>query len=193
MSPPRAVPSNVPRDVQQWKQPPGTPSIQGDGMGAPTGPQMQPISRSLMVPPPWMFPPGDAARYIFREEDQTLAAGPVAQTEMAGSVFQIPTQNVAVIRELNFTINNMLITTDITFRLLFNGAAVEGNIFKIFPRAASSVSIAFPAESTVIHVPESVRVAITVQVGDAGAYQVGCSWRGWFYSKDIHNRFKFYG
>ena len=162
-------------------------------MGAPTGVQTQPLSRSLMVPPPWMFPPGDAARYIFREDDRTLAGGPVAQTEMVGATFQIPSQNVAVIRELNFNVNNMLITSDITFRVLFNEGPVEGYTFKIFPRAAASISVAFPAESTVLHVPEATRVSLTVQVADAGVYQVGCSWRGWFYSKDIHNRFKFYG
>ena len=193
MTAPRRVPPNVPRDVHEWERAPDAPQVQGGGIGMRAGTQMQPLGRALMVPPPWMYPPGDAARYIFREEDTTLAAGPVVQTELAGSVFQIPAQNVAVIRELNFSVNNMLITSDITFRVTFNQAPVEGYTFKLFPRAAASVSVAFPAESTVLHVPEAVRVAITVQVGDAGAYQVGCSWRGWFHSKDIHNRFKFYG
>lgn len=140
-----------------------------------------------------MYPPGDAARYVFREEDVLLGAGPVAQTTLAGCTFQVPAQNVLVIRELNFNINNMLITTDVTFRLLVNGASIEGYVVKLFPRAAASVSVAFPSDSTVIHIPEAAEVSITVQVGDAGAYQVGASWRGWFYSKDTHERFKFYG
>jgi hypothetical protein len=149
--------------------------------------------KSLFVPPPWMFPPGDAGRYIFQEDDRTLAAGPVAETIMTGTTFRVPQQNVAVLRELNFNVNNLLTTSDITFRLKFNGSVVEGYTIKVFPRAASSVSVAFPAESTVIHVPEGVEITMTVQVGDAGAYQVGSSIRGWFYSKDIWNKYGTFG
>ena len=192
--PQRAVPPNVPRDVAEWKRTPGAGPIQGGGMGAPTPSAMGAITqKSLFVPPPWFYPPGDAARYFFREDDRTLAAGPVAQTEMTGTIFNVPAQNVAVIRELNFNVNNLLTTSDITFRLLLNDTLVEGYTIKIFPRAASSVSVAFSAESTVVHVNEAAKISITVQVGDAGAYQVGASHRGWFYSKDIWNKYGTFG
>lgn len=193
MKNPRAVPPNVPRDVREWQRPPGTPPVTGDGYGVQSGSEALPLARSLMVPPPWMFPPGEAARYAFGNDDVNLGAGPVAQTVLAGTVFQVPTQNVMVIRELTFSANNTLITSDITFRLRINGVAVEGYTIKLFPRAAASVSSTFTSDSTVVHVPESSVVDITVQVADAGAYQVGANWRGWFYSKDTHERFKFYG
>ncbi len=198
MAPPRRqlirrVPPNIPRDVAEWGRTVGGrgPTL-GGGMGAPTPGAGLPTPDSLsqIVFPPWVFPPGNAGRYIFEEDVVNLGPGPVVSTELAGTIFNVPQQNVAVIREINLNVNNLLTTSNIVFRLLFNSGPVEGyDDMRVFPRAASSVSIAFPAESTIIHVPEGARISLAVEILDAGSYQLGASHRGWFYSKDVAKRY----
>lgn len=143
------------------------------------------ISR-VQFPGTWSPPPG--SQYFFTEDDRNATVGP-ATTQLTGVDFQVPVNNVAVVRELTFFVNALLTTSDITFTLLFNRAPVPGHVIKIFPRAVASVTISFLPEDTLLPAPEGALIGGQVRVVDAVVYQLGMSVRGWFVSKDTARRY----
>ena len=193
----KRIPSNVPRDIKAMEHPVNyDPSGLYGGVGAPRSAiEGKPHQLSQIVFPPWIFPPLSFASYFYPVVDATLIAGPVtveldaAAATLGDSVFTLPTSSVGVIRSFNLNVNNLLATSDIVFTLLINGAPLAGQQFRIFPRAAASVSEAFSPEETVIEVPEGARMSWRVAVGDAVAYQLGVSYRGWYYTKDLANKY----
>lgn len=166
-------------DVQAWPDARrGVASIALDkGSGALfSGPQ------TLVGYPPWQVPPvGGQSFYI--STFATLGVGPVVY-EFPNSVFTIPVGNVAIIRSLTFNVNNIVATSVIQFKLLFNGSPVQGyDQINIFPRVAASVSVSFTADDTYINVPDACRISVQVSVTDAVAYTVGADFKGWYYPK----------
>lgn len=179
----RGQPPNVPVDIEATKRPPEYDPFGLYGVGAP-----RQVPGAQLHFPPWVYPP-PGARYFYPTSNVTLGAGPLVQ-ELPATVYQVQTNNVGVIREINLNVNNLLATSNITFRLLFNGAPVQGydGMF-VFPRAVASFSSTFDANSTMVFVPDGARISIQVQVVDAVAYQVGASYRGWYYSKAIAEQY----
>lgn len=141
-----------------------------------------------LQPPTWVRPPSARDFSI----SGTLAGAAVGTTPAAipGAVFVVPAGNVGVIRSVVFLVNNLLMTSQVSFTLTLNAAAVEGwaNI-PVLPRVAASVSTSFGPEETAIPVPESNAIAVSVRVLDGAVYQVSTIIHGWFYPKEIQAPF----
>lgn len=192
----KRVPPNTPRDIAAAAQ---SPEYDPSGMyGYGSREQLLGTKHQLaqIVFPPWIYPPPNAGHYVYRVVDATVGPGPVtvelnAVTATLGtSVFQIPNNNFGIMRSFNLNVNNLLATSDIVFSILVNGGAIQGHDeLRVFPRAAASVSEGFSPEETVLPLPEGARVSFRVTVTDAVAYQLGISWRGWYYGKDLANRY----
>lgn len=140
--------------------------------------------------PPDIYPPPGAQHFT---AEGTLSGATIATTTAPGAVlasFQIPPNEVAVVRDVTLSINSMLASTDVRWRLRFNGSLVSGwNDLTIFPRAAASVVATFPPESTLIEVPDGALTEMLVQVVDAGTYFVGATFHGWHYGKSVKTRY----
>lgn len=124
--------------------------------------------------------------------DGTLAGRTSVNTApgLPGSIFpgafQVPQNNVAVIKSISLLVNGLLVTSNIRWRLRFNGGFVTGwSNLTINPRAAGSVELSFTPDETAIPVPEASLIDWVVQVLDAGTYQVSVQTHGWFYSTTL--------
>lgn len=135
--------------------------------------------------PPQYFPPLGASN-LFAAAQLSLGPGPTALTPIPGCSFTVPANNVGVVRGLTLNVNNLLTTSLITFSLLINGAPLPGfaNMF-IFPRLAASLASDFPPENTSIEIPDGATVSVAAQVNDPGTYQLGATFRGWYWSKAL--------
>lgn len=156
----------------------------GLGPGSPRGGQGQ-LRNVIIFPPRYVQPPEGKA--IYSEAQVTLGPGP-ANAEVA--VFTLPVNTVGILRELLLNVNNMFVTTNVRWTLLFNQGPVFGYTnLTIFPRSAASVSSSFIAESTFIDVPDRCRISVRINVVDGGTYQLGVTFRGWFWSKSVQARY----
>lgn len=182
-----------PEDVQAWED---TESVFDGRALAPGSPVTPPNQKALtqvqVVFPPYIYPPKPIAQDFFILGQDTLGVGPTTAV-LTDSTFRIPRNTIGVIREITVNINNLLTTSDITFRLRINQVVVPGYVLPVFPRAVASAAISFPAESTVISVPDHATIDVQVTVADAVAYQLGASYRGWHFPKALGNRFGYYG
>ena len=188
------VPPNIPKDVKAWEElspeQEGQRNAQAFGYQSREAAQVPTTIAQLQFPGTWSPPPG--AQYFFTEDDRTVAVGP-STTELTGTRFQTPVNNVAVVRELTFFVNALLTTSDITFRLLYNNAPVPGHTIKIFPRAVASVTVSFLPEDTLLPAPDAALISGNVTVVDAVSYQLGMNIRGWFVSKDVARKYNWPG
>ncbi|MGE0347375.1 MAG: hypothetical protein AB7N73_15015 [Gemmatimonadales bacterium] len=119
----------------------------------------------------------------------TLAARDSANTPalFPTATFTLPSGNVGVIRSISILANNLLVTSDVVWTLLFNEAPVFGwNRLTINPRAAGSVEVSWTPEETYIPVPENARIDFSVRVNDGGTYQVSVAVHGWMYATALH-------
>jgi len=99
----------------------------------------------------------------------------------------VPPNNVGVVRSVTLGVNNMLVSTNVIFRLRFDQVPVTGwERLVIFPRAATSVVESFGPDETYELTDEGSLVDIEVQVVDAGTYQIGVGLSGWYYSKRLN-------
>lgn len=124
--------------------------------------------------------------------DGTLGArtavntAPGLPTAVFPGAFQVPANNVAVIKSISLLANGLLVTSNIRWRLRYNAGLVAGwSNLTINPRAAGSVELSFTPEETAIPVPEGALVDFVVQVLDAGTYQVSVQAHGWWYSTSL--------
>lgn len=177
---PRRRIGGMPKDIEGRGEPPTT-GARGAVPGAPGLPYEPPRPVSF---PPWIFAPVGSTQFFFAGS-QTVT-GPNTTVTLTAPQFQIPLNQVGVVRDLGFFVNDLLATSDITFRLRFSQHPVQGydQIF-IFPRLAGSVSKSFLPESTVIRVPDNTTIDIEVTVVDAGSYPLGAEFKGWSYSKAL--------
>jgi hypothetical protein len=111
---------------------------------------------------------------------------PGLATAIFPGAFQVPPNNVAAIKSITILANALLLTSNIRWRLRFNGGFVAGwSDLTINPRAAGSVELAFTPDETAIPVPEGARIDMVAQVLDAGTYQISFGLHGWFYATSI--------
>lgn len=172
-------PGSAPEDIQAWQE---RRSRFGRGIDPRTGrPYASPLS--MVVFPPEIYPTADAQTFNV-VGTATLGPGPVASTVIAGPL-QLPTNMVGVVREITLVVNNVLVTSLVTFSLRFNQGPVPGfdNLF-IAPRAAASVAVSYPPESVLQRVGDGTTIDISAVVADAGTYQMTATFRGWWYPKD---------
>jgi len=160
----------------------------GGAPGGAPGPGGSPSGSgtTLDVPPFHQVKPPQAKAFKFNVSATGLNAANTPAI-IPGGTFQIPAQNVGVVRSLSVGINNMLTTSNITFSLRFDETPVPGwDNLVLFPRAATSVVAGWSPDETYEVTGEGVSVDILVNVLDAGTYQIGTSLSGWYYSKRLN-------
>jgi hypothetical protein len=108
--------------------------------------------------------------------------------ELTGSAVTIPPGNVAVIRSLVLGINTVVSTTAVTWALLFDGSPVPGwSGLGFFPGALNQALTVYGPDELQLPVPEGTRISVAVTVADAGNYQAGAQFHGWWYSREIQD------
>lgn len=161
--------------------------------GAPPAPAggIRGAELSRTIPPPsWIRPP--QAAEINVNADGVGFNNATTPAPIPGAQFQVPVNNVGVIRSLVLSVNNMLATSQLLWQLLFDGRPVQGwSRLTIFPRAAGSVSVSYGPDETFIPVPDGagIDVQVVVDPADGNTYQAGVSYHGWYYSKDLADAF----
>ncbi len=156
----------------------------------------RPTVPELPVPKdaPWVTPPPGAV--AFQAEERTTVTGQGASAVTVSiAPLEIPPHLVVVIRELTYAINDVTISTRVSFRLRLNAAEVVGYTKDVFPRVASHVLMEFDPPTTIIRLPSGparVDVLVRVEPGDIGTYLVGAFYRGWFYDADLDRVYSTY-
>jgi len=105
-----------------------------------------------------------------------------------GTTFALPSDSVGVIRSLVLTVNNLLLTSQILWRLRFNQNPVPGwNALTITPGAVAYFLYAFGPDEMYLTVPMDTTVDVEFQVlpADAAAYVAGAAYHGWFFDKGL--------
>lgn len=164
--------------------PPSPPSGPGGVGGA-----------SVVISPPTVERPPEATDFNMdgtltgrtAVNTPTIFPGPTATLRGA---FQVPSNNVAVIRSFALLANQLLVTSNIVWTLLYNEIAVPGwDRLTINPRAASSVELTWGPFETYIPVPEGALIQWSVQVFDVATYQLSVQAHGWYYPTRIAGNF----
>jgi hypothetical protein len=137
--------------------------------------------------PPSLHPPPNASdlRVQGANPGQVAAAG----TVILGT-FRVPTGFVAVIRQVTFTINGLLVSSVIDFGVRLNGAVPTGWNYRPFGTAAALFAFTSP-DSTTIFVPRGGLIEAIVRVTDAGTYDLGADLYGWIYpvaAEDVYRK-----
>lgn len=174
------------QDPRARRGPGGWPSpYSGDG-----------VSAQLSVRPPFIERPEEASDF---NTSGTLFGRNIANTPQVfdgtgggrDATFVVPRTNVGAIRAISILANGLLVTSNISWSLLFNNRPVTGwNDITINPRAAGSVEVSWGPDETFIPVPENTTIEWRVQVFDAGTYQLSVQMHGWFYPISIHQRYR---
>lgn len=144
--------------------------------------------RAVYALPPPTEAPAPGATYFRvqgRSTVQLAAAGEVTIDE-----HRLPTGQLGVIRIVEFDINGLLISSDIVFRIRVDGSIPPGWEWRPFSTGAAFFAKEFPPESTYIRVPETSLVQVTVQVFDAGTYDLGCDLQGWQYGAELRDGYE---
>lgn len=184
-----------PQDMHEWFRAPrreggGRTIIPGGGGGFadPVPGMAQGSGSNVVIMPPTVIRPPQAQS--FRADGASVLGVPFSNANtpvvIPGSTFVVPSQNVAVIQSLVLSVNTLLATSIISYRLLVNSAPVEGWApIRIFPTPASAFLLSFAPEETQIPITEgaTISVEITVDPADGASYQAGASFNGWYYDK----------
>lgn len=144
---------------------------------------------NVQYSPPDIVPPPQS-RYFFGRQAALGVVGPATVTFATTGTVQLPQNAVGVIRSFTTFVNDLLVSSDISFVLRFNDAPVPGhNDLFIFPRIASNAATFFAPEDTVIRAPQGAKIDFQVIVRDAGTYDLGIDYRGWFMASGVPQRF----
>ena len=161
----------------------GGPGSPGEGEGPAPAARRAVYARP---PPTEALAPGSTNfRVQGRSAAQVLAGG-----EVVLSSFRMPTGQVGIIRIVEFDVNGLLVSSDITFRIRLDGGIPLGWEWQPFATAAAFFAKEFPPESTYIRVPETGLVEVTGQIADAGTYDLGCDVQGWHYGSDLRDGYE---
>lgn len=164
---------------------PGTGGEPGSLPGFP-GSEGPPRNAAYALQSPAYFQPpgGTTIRLQGRRNAQVLADGELilaTQTLQGG--------NLGALRIVNVGITNLLLTSNIVFRIKIAGAPVEGWTWSPFAQAIAVMLQEFPPESTLIEIPEGAKVDLTSTVLDAGAYDIDMMAQGWRYGRALRDDF----
>lgn len=156
----------------------------------PAGGLQAPSVGIQLLPPTWLRPP--KAKDFHLETDAAAPNFTSANTPavIPGCTFQVPGGYVGVVRSLDLSVNQLVATTDIVWRLRFNQMPVEGWApLTIFPGNIAAARRSFGPEEMQVPVPEAASVDVEIEVRDGGTYQAGASFGGWIYSRDLDGIF----
>lgn len=145
---------------------------------------------SKFIFPPGYFPPF-RAKGFFIESNQAIGPGPVTTNFSSGSfpTFTLPPGHAGYIREISLLVNNLLLTSDIRFRLLIGGGSVEGWDNIQMPQAGMAQYIYTP-DNCYIPVPSGSVIGMAAVIGDAVTYNLSFTIRGWHYDESYDDAWK---
>lgn len=163
---------------------PGGPPGPGGNGG---GPISAPVSFSLT---PWTVDKPPTAPDFTGFGTQIGVNAASGQVAVAGPV-QIPVANIPIIRSVSFEINNLTPTADVRFTLRANQNPVEGWApILIFPRNAATITVAYGPDETYVVLPDGAVIDVVAQVFDAGTYDLGSNFHGWFVDVNVAESLK---
>ena len=155
------------------------------GMPSETG-RVPRMAAYALQSPTYFQPPGaPTLRLQGKRAIQTIADGEV---EVAS--FQLQGGDLGVLRIVNLAVVGLLATSDIFFRIKQGGAIVEGWVLQPFAAPVAVFQQEFPPESTLIELPEGVKVALTTEVRDAGTYDLDFMAQGWRYGRELRDDYQ---
>lgn len=168
------IPDNI---AARFFSPPSPPSV---------GPPPQPAQPVGL--PPHYFMPAYGAQGIYGFDTATV--GPAASwTVPAGVKFQVPPNNVAVIRSWGFSVNNLNASSNISGNVRVGGTALAPT--RRIPPV--TVPYAFGEWDDVVYVTQKgAALDILMTVVDAGAYQISAWYSGWHMPASLFNQL-YYG
>lgn len=163
---------------------PGLGEVPAD-IRMPSGPPPPPPAdrpfRALQ--PPRVVPPYGAA-FFFASDDATVGPAPAVQVfSGAAAKVTIPGNSTGVVRELNLFVNGLLATSQIAFAVLVNGNPAQGYDNIRMPQITLAAYGYSPNDFYIV-LPMGASVQVRATVGDAVAYALSFSLRGWSWSVD---------
>ena len=182
--------THLPKDIASYER--VASATTGDPLGPGTPDGGLGGAAGVMSFPPHIYPPQEGYTEFFPRTASQTVTGPNTTVILTLPRFTLPTNSVGVIREMNFNVNSLLVTADITFTVLIDGAPRIGyDAIVIFPRAAASVNKSLDPENTFLKLTDGAQIEIQVTVVDGGSYQLGADYRGWHFSKTIADQYGF--
>lgn len=158
-------------------------------LGEPAGESGAAAARRAVyaLPPPTEAPAPGATYFRLqgRNAAQLAAAG-----EVVLASHKLPVGQLGVIRIVTFSMNGLLISSDLRFRIRVDGAIPPGWEWTPFPTGAALFAQEFPPESTYIRVPETSLLEVTAEVIDAGTYALGADVQGWQYGAELRDGYE---
>lgn len=136
--------------------------------------------KSLQIYPWWLYKPPTGMDVNNLGQVDFISPG---VQKLDDCKLQLDQNQMGIIREIDIYIDNMAVTSDITFAFLVNGSPIPGyGKIPVFPRTAVSVSAGF---DTFIYLTAGALLEVTATVGDSGAYLVGVGYQGWLVPTNI--------
>lgn len=146
------------------------------------------VGVTLQIPLPETQPIPDAHEFSPLGQVGTNVANAVLPIEIPGTLTEIPSDSMGVIRGFTLYISDMLTTTNVTWSLMINGASPQGyNQVTMFPRGAPFVSNAI---GELVRFNGPARISVVFNNIDGGTYVVGASYSGWYWPTASDARWK---
>lgn len=148
------------------------------------------VSRQLAAYYPEQYPIPDARIFAVEGDATTAVAQNNVQIPLNAQAV-IPPNVMGIVKSLTFQIDNMLITTNVVFTLLYNLVPVQGyNNIKLFPRAAPYVGLEY---DTPFRFVGPGTFTCTFSNLDGGTYTVGVNFDGFYWPVTSDGRWKMTG
>lgn len=153
----------------------------------PNGQATPPLGYSLQLPLPWLTPMPGAQQF---NQEGDVASAAVQTATLPNLDINVPQGYRCRVSSVSTYIDNMLITTNVTWSVLVNSAPAPVAGFqnlRMFPRAAPFVGNTFDA-FLLISGPADIVVQFTN--GDGGTYQIGAALSGWIWNIALEAQWK---
>lgn len=135
------------------------------------------------VLPPWVtrspreYPPQGSIRFNRTAWADFAVPG---SSSPAGLTFRAPKGFAGILDTIALYANDMVATSDISWRVTVNGASLEGyEAATMFPRVAG---FSYVGDGDLgIDLVERAQIIVTITKGDVAVQKVGANLTGWFY------------
>jgi hypothetical protein len=95
-----------------------------------------------------------------------------------------------IIRTLNYRINDLVVTSDVSFFLRYEQGQVSGSLVEVHPKNVAHDLLEFNEDTTYFHTPvgpAEIDVLFRIGGGDLATYLVSAYYAGWFYAEELYN------
>lgn len=117
-----------------------------------------------------------------------VGPGPVTNVSVTGP-FTLPDSCEGVIKTVNFYVDNLLLSSQITFALWASNSPVVGlGKYPVFPSQLPFFSVGFSRQTILLNLKDQVQVVVSV--ADGGSYTVGADVVGWYAPKELNERYE---